>query len=95
MVIGPTATSALNSKDTAAEFVANQSFVGLYLMHYRHPNVGNHVLNKNFRFNGSLKEAKERAEKHCQTLGLRLMFVEPLISDLTKEEQLHLGGLGQ
>ncbi len=76
---------------TQAEFNPKEPFVGLYLMHYRNGISGNHILTKNFRFNGSLREARERAEKHCQTMGFKLMFVEPLICDLTKEEQLHLG----
>lgn len=75
----------------AAEFKPGEPFVGLYLMHFRHPQMGNHVLTKNFRFNGSLREARERAEKHCQVLGLKMMFVEPLICDLKKDEDQHLG----
>ena len=64
------------------------NFVGLYTMFFR--GQTNSLQTKNFRFHGSLKEAHERAERHCKVFGTRLHWVQPLISDLDKEEQFHL-----
>lgn len=75
----------------AAEFNPKEPFVGLYTMYYRQNTVGNHILAKNFRFHGSLKDARERAEQHCSIIGARLNWVQPLVCDLAKEEDAALG----
>ena len=72
----------------------SESLVGLYTMYYRAPQVSNTLISKNFRFNGNLHDAKERAEEYCSIMGLRLNFVQPLISDLKKEEEFKLRGYG-
>ena len=69
-----------------------EPLVGLFTMYYRQSQVGNHILTKNFRFNGSLKEARERAEQHCQIINAKLNFVQPLISNLKIEEDFLLHG---
>jgi hypothetical protein len=68
-----------------------EPLVGLYCMFYRQPENGNHLITKNFRFHGSLKEARERAELHCGIIGAKLNFVQPLIANLKLEEDFKLG----
>jgi hypothetical protein len=77
-------------KDTPSKIEFQPSpFINLYTMFYR---LGtNHLQSKNFRHNGNLSSARERAEKHCNILGAKIMFVQPLISDLNKEEEYALG----
>lgn len=71
--------------------ITTEPLVGLYTLYYRRAEVGNHILTKNFRFNGSLKEAIERAQLHCSVMGARFSFVQPLIADLTLEESYKIG----
>lgn len=85
----PTETNSIAS--IQADFYANEPFVGLYTMYYRHPQIGNHLLVRNFRFNGNLKDARARAQQHCDILNLKLNFVEPMITDLKKAEEAYLG----
>jgi hypothetical protein len=74
------------------EATKEEPLVGLYTMYYRNPAVGNHIISKNFRFNGSLKAARERAEQHCGIIGAKLNFVQPLITNLKLEEEFKLSG---
>ncbi len=69
-----------------------EPFVGLYTMFFRHPSLGNYLMSKNFRLNGSLKEARERAELYCNIIGGKLNYVQPLISNLQLEENYKLNG---
>ena len=68
-----------------------ETLVGLYTMYYRHPTTGNALLTKNFRLNGNLKDARARAEVHCGIMGGKLNFVQPMITDLKREEEYTLG----
>lgn len=68
-----------------------EPLVGLYTMYYRQPENGNHLITKNFRLHGSLREARERAEIHCGIIGAKLNFVQPLIANLKLEEEFKLG----
>ena len=63
--------------------------VGLYVMFYRYE--VNQVRTKNFRFHGPLQGACERGRKHCEVMGYKYMFVQPLISDFETEEAYKLG----
>ena len=82
-------TSSILSKSEEQQ----EPLVGLYTMYYRQSQVGNHILTKNFRFNGSLKEARARAEEHCTVINAKLNFVQPLISNLKAEEDFLLHGM--
>jgi len=64
------------------------NFVGLYTIFFRKET--NSLQSKNFRHNGNLSSARERAEKHCTLIGAKHMFTQPLISDLNKEEEYFL-----
>ena len=77
------------TKETAVES-SLEPLVGLYTMFYRKDT--NHLQSKNFRFNGNLKEARARAEQHANIMGMRLNFVQPLISDLSREEHFKTTG---
>lgn len=68
-----------------------ETLVGLYTMFYRQHT--NHLVSKNFRHHGDLRSARARAEKHCDVIGAKLNFVQPLISDLEKEEKHFFGFL--
>lgn len=61
----------------------------LYTMFYRH--LTNHLVSLNFRHPGGLDKARERAESHCNVMGYKLHFVQPLISNLSLEESYYLG----
>jgi hypothetical protein len=63
-------------------------FCNVYTMFYRE---GNHLVSKNFRCPGGLKAARERAETHCNIMEKKLNFVQPLVSDLGREESYKLG----
>ena len=67
-----------------------EPLINLYTMFYRLNT--NHLVSKNFRYPGGLKAARERAETHCNIIGAKLNFVQPLISNLSVEEKHHLGG---
>ncbi len=71
------------------KIIEHEHLVGLYTMFYIHGS--NHLQHKNFRFHGSLKEARERAQIHCDIMNFRLKHVQPLICDLKKEEGFFLG----
>lgn len=68
-----------------------ETLVGLYVMYYRSSTAGNGLLIKVFRFHGTLKGARERAEKHCNTMGYKLNFVQPFVANLDLEEAHKLG----
>lgn len=80
---------AAESQTKTIPTTETESFVGIYTMFFRQHT--NHMQSKNFRCAGNLKQARERAEEHCNIIGAKLNFVQPLISDLWKEEQFHLG----
>jgi len=61
----------------------------LFSMHYRHGM--NSKLEKIFMFNGELFEARKRAEKHCEIMGYKLIWVRPLVINLEAEESQQLG----
>ena len=48
---------------------------------------GRQVQQKFFNFSGTLKEAVERAKKHCEVMGLRWLRLDPFISDLDADER--------
>ena len=81
----------IEQPSSEVQFNLSEPFVGLFTMYYRQSNVGNHILTKNFRFHGSLKDATARARKHCEVIGAKLNFVQPLITDLIKEEAYVVG----
>jgi len=64
-----------------------------YTMFFR-DNRSNALVSKTFRCKGGLTAARLRAEKHCETMQYRLHWVQPLVSDLSKEEDYHLGREG-
>ncbi len=80
-------------EETAQNFNPKEPFVGLYTMYFR-PNGTNMIVSKNFRHSGNLRSARDRAEQNCNVLGNKLNFVQPLISDLQKEEDFKLGIIG-
>ncbi len=82
--------ASVSSPVPFSQQVKEINFVGLYTMFYRKET--NHLQTKNFRFNGNLQQARERADSHCKVIGGKLMFVQPLISDLSKEEDFILKG---
>lgn len=60
-----------------------------WIMSYRHGM--NATLSKNFYFNGSLKEAVERARKHCDIMNYQYYFLRPLVVDIEAEERRQMG----
>jgi hypothetical protein len=56
----------------------------IYIMYYRHGM--NPKLEKVFKFTGTLNEARNRALKHCEVMGYRLIFVRPFMVNLEDEE---------
>jgi hypothetical protein len=78
-------TPPQTSKETPKEDFS----AGIWTMYFRHHT--NHLVSKNFRHHGDLRSARERAEKHCNTIGAKLNFVQPFLSDLQKEEDYSLG----
>jgi len=60
------------------------SYSSVYTLFYRKDT--NHILTKNFHFEGSLNQAIERAQQHCTIIGARFNFVQPFISNLDLEE---------
>lgn len=81
---------ALSTPSTPQQAQLNEPFISIYTMYYRHQT--NHLISKNFRLNGDLRAARDRAEQHCTTIGAKLNFVQPFISDLGKEEAFILNG---
>ena len=67
-----------------------EPLINLYTMFYRQNT--NQLVSKNFRYPGGLKAARERAESHCNIIGAKLNFVQPLIANLSLEEKHYLGG---
>lgn len=61
----------------------------LWVMHYRHhlsPNCS-----KGFHHEGTIQEARKRAEQHCQIMGYRLVLIRPMLDDLQAVEDDQLG----
>jgi hypothetical protein len=71
----------------------SEILTGLYTMFYRDPGRGNHIQSKNFRFHGTLREAIQRSQKHCDNMGFKLMFTQPMVNNLDKDEEDKLGNL--
>lgn len=46
---------------------------------------------KSFYHNGSEKEARERAQTHCQVMGYKLIMIKPMLADIQMEENIQLG----
>lgn len=67
----------------------DDNLANIYTLFFRHST--NHLQNKNFRFQGNLKDARARAQIHCDIMGYKLNFVQPLISNLQVEEDHHYG----
>jgi hypothetical protein len=65
-----------------------EPLVGLFTMFFRKD--FNTIQSKNFRHSGDLHSARARAEEHCTIIDAKLNFVQPLISDLKKEEDFVL-----
>ena len=63
--------------------------VNIYSMYYRQST--SRLESKNFRYPGGLQAARKRAEDHCAIMGYKFMWVQPMISDLNKEEEFKLG----
>jgi hypothetical protein len=55
-----------------------------WTMHYKFGPTP-HVT-KNFKLDGTLREAIARSQEHCRIMGYRLIQVNALFSDLTLEE---------
>lgn len=55
----------------------------LYILHYRQH--GNPGLQKIFKFDGNVYEARDFAMQYCIALNLRLLYVSPFLSDFTEE----------
>lgn len=61
----------------------------LWLVYYRHQNS---VFNfKGFQHKGSIDDARRRAERHCQIMGYKMIFLKPLIANIDEEEDIMTG----
>jgi hypothetical protein len=82
---------ALATPEKSTIATNDEPLVGLYTLFFRYNT--NFLQNKNFRFNGTLRQATERARRHCEIMGYKFHFVQPLISDFDREEKYKLGVL--
>lgn len=57
----------------------------LWILWYRH-SVNPHAQFKCFEFDGDLRAAVVRCQKHCEVMGFRFIMVRPFVVDLTDEE---------
>lgn len=63
-------------------------FKNMYILFYRHGmNPG---CSKGFISNGDIKAAVQRAQRHCEIMGYRYIFVRPFVSDIDEEEKYKL-----
>lgn len=76
------ATAALNPPKLSA-------LERIYRLYYRQ---GTEMKEKHFEFQGNLKEATERARKHCEVMGIRFIWVRPFIVHLEHQEEMKLKG---
>lgn len=64
-----------------------------YTMFFRKSSIfGNVLISKNFEFNGSFREATERAQRHCSIIKAKYIFLQPFMADLADEEDIELHG---
>jgi hypothetical protein len=66
------------------------TFIGknIYILFYRHGmNAG---CQKGFFCEGDIKQAVQRAQRHCEVMGYRYIFVRPFVSDIEEEEKYKL-----
>ena len=60
----------------------------MYILFYRHGM--NPQCTKGFYCNGDIKAAVQRAQRHCEIMGYRYIFVRPFVSDIEEEEKYKL-----
>jgi len=60
----------------------------VYILFYRH-GMNPHC-QKGFSHDGDIKSAVQRAQRHCEVMGYRYIFVRPFISDIDEEEKYKL-----
>lgn len=68
---------------------AAREFPGCWTIYYRHG--VNAQLSKNFFFDGSMFDARERAQRHCGIMGYKFNFIRPMLCDIEVEEGVQLG----
>lgn len=61
----------------------------MWTMFYRHGPTP--FAFKNFYFKGIEKEARERAQRHCQVMGYKLIMIKSMMPDIDAEENIQLG----
>lgn len=68
-----------------------ETLTNCYVLWFRMPSGPNQLMSKNFRCPGGLKAAIERGTRHCEIMNYKIHFVQPLVSDLNREETFKLG----
>lgn len=68
---------------------AARQFPGCWTIYYRHG--VNAQLSKNFYFDGTMFDARERAQRHCGIMGYKFNFLRPMLCDIEVEEGIQLG----
>jgi hypothetical protein len=61
-----------------------------YKLDYRH---GNNMNWKTFFFDGSFRQAMDRARDHCTRMGYRFLFLAPFVRNLDDDEKARENGL--
>jgi hypothetical protein len=77
----------MDNKSTTSNSVPD-SIKNLYILFYRH-GMNPHC-QKGFTNSGDIKAAVQRAQRHCEIMGYRYIFVRPFVSDIDEEEKYKL-----
>ncbi len=56
----------------------------IWILFYRHG--VNPSCYKGFYHDGTMREAQNRAQKHCNVMGYRYIYIRPFMVDIDKEE---------
>jgi hypothetical protein len=67
-----------------------ENLAHLYILFYRHGLNAN--LTKGFHHAGDLRDARQRAEKHCKIMNYKFIFVRNMICDFEADEDYKLHG---
>jgi len=92
-----TSSNAISSEvpKVAPSEVLQKLLARVYTLYYRKGN-NPHSMTKNFYSSGKdLMETVSIAKRHCEVIGGRFVRLEPLISDLRKDEAAHMGQTDQ
>jgi hypothetical protein len=74
------------SEPTVAKKIIDPSKI--YTLFYRHGM--NPQCQKGFVHEGDIKSAVQRAQRHCEVMNYRYIFVRPFVSDIDEEEKYKL-----